>query len=146
MGKVLVINGPNLNLLGERETEIYGSKTLPEIEQLTRTAAKNLGLEVDFFQSNHEGEIIDKIHEARRVFDAIIINPGAFTHYSIAIRDALKGVSIPAIEVHMSNIHNREDFRSKSVISPSCVGQISGFGYKSYITAITAAALLINDD
>ncbi|MCX7923275.1 MAG: type II 3-dehydroquinate dehydratase [Clostridia bacterium] len=143
MKKVLVINGPNLNLLGTREKDIYGSETLLDIAKRMNQEAQQFGLDIDFIQSNHEGEIIDKIHDARGKYDVIIINPGAYTHYSIAIRDAVKAVEIPTIEVHLSNIHNREEFRSKSVIAPVCVGQISGFGSNSYIVALNAAALLL---
>jgi len=140
--KVLVINGPNLNLLGMREKDIYGTGTLGEIAAEVNNEAEKLGIEVDFVQSNHEGEIIDKIHDARLKYDAIIINPGAYTHYSIAIRDAIKAVELPTIEVHLSNIHAREEFRSKSVIAPVCLGQICGFGALSYIVALKAAAML----
>jgi 3-dehydroquinate dehydratase-2 len=104
--------------------------------------AESLGMDVDFVQSNHEGEIIDKIHAARGVYEAIIINPGAYTHYSIAIRDAIKAVELPAVEVHLSNIHSREEFRSRSVIAPVCSGQISGFGGNSYIAALKAVSLM----
>lgn len=137
--KVLVINGANMNLLGKREPEIYGGETLADLEESIRREAERLEMncELDFFQSNHEGEIIDTIHQAMTdKKDAIIINPGAFTHYSYAIRDAIKGTGIPTVEVHMSNIHAREEFRAKSVIAPACIGQISGFGFKSYLAAL----------
>jgi len=135
--KILVINGPNLNLLGKREPEIYGYETLDDLEKSILKEAENLGVEVCFFQSNHEGEIIDTIQSAQENnVDAIIINPGAFSHYSIAIRDAIKGTGIRAVEVHLSNIHSREEFRSKSVIAPVCMGQISGFGFKGYLAAL----------
>jgi len=140
--KILVINGPNLNLLGQREKDIYGTETLEDIAVRTNIEAKNLNVDINFIQSNHEGEIIDRIHDARGKFDVIIINPGAYTHYSIAIRDAIKAVEIPTIEVHLSNIHSREEFRNRSVIAPVCVGQISGFGGNSYILAIRAAAMV----
>src|SRR5690554_1281166 len=126
MKKVLVINGPNLNLLGSRETDIYGTETLTDIARKVMAEAERLGLEADFVQSNHEGEIIDKIHYARDKYDVLIINPGAYTHYSIAIRDAIKSVELPAIEIHLSNVHSREEFRRVSVIAPVCVGQICG--------------------
>jgi 3-dehydroquinate dehydratase-2 len=143
MGKrIIVINGPNLNLLGTREKDVYGTATLSEIAGAVIEEAKALGMDADFVQSNHEGEIIDKIHEARGRYDLIIINPGAYTHYSIAIRDAIKAVELPCIEVHLSNIHAREEFRSNSVIAPVCAGQISGFGANSYLVALRAAALL----
>lgn len=138
MKKILVLNGPNLNLLGIREKDIYGNETLNDIAKKTVEEGLKLGLEVDFFQSNHEGEIIDKIHSARTIYEKIIINPGAYTHYSIAIRDAIKSVEIPTIEIHLSNIHAREEFRSKSVIAPVCIGQICGFGSQSYILALMA--------
>lgn len=142
MKKVLVINGPNLNLLGQREKEIYGAETLEDIARKMNAEAMKLNIDLSFIQTNHEGEIIDKIHESKGEIDTIIINPGAYTHYSIAIRDAIKAVEIPAIEVHLSNIHAREEFRSKSVIAPVCVGQISGFGSIGYILALNAAACL----
>jgi 3-dehydroquinate dehydratase-2 len=143
MGKrIIVINGPNLNLLGTREKDVYGTVTLSEIAEAVTNEAKALGMDADFVQSNHEGEIIDKIHEARGRYDLIIINPGAYTHYSIAIRDAIKAVELPCIEVHLSNIHAREEFRSNSVVAPVCTGQISGFGANSYLVALRAAALL----
>lgn len=140
--KILVINGPNLNLLGSREKSIYGNETLEDIARKMVAEAETLNMEVDFVQSNYEGEIIDKIHFSRGRYDVIIINPGAYTHYSIAIRDAIKAVEIPTIEVHLSNIHAREEFRSKSVIAPVCAGQISGFGGNSYLVALKAAELL----
>jgi 3-dehydroquinate dehydratase-2 len=140
--RIIVINGPNLNLLGVREKDVYGSVTLAEIAAAVTKEAEKLGMEADFVQSNHEGEIIDKLHEARGKYDVIIMNPGAYTHYSIAIRDAVKAVEIPCIEIHLSNIHAWEEFRSKSVIAPVCVGQICGFGAESYTIALKAASLL----
>jgi len=140
--KILIINGPNLNLLGTREKEVYGTETLDDIAKKVAEEAAKLNVNIEFFQSNHEGDIIVKIHAARGNTDAIIINPGAYTHYSIAIRDAIKAVEIPTIEIHLSNIHAREEFRSHSVIAPVCVGQICGFGSNSYILGLNAAALL----
>lgn len=140
--RIIIINGPNLNMLGTREKDVYGTTTLSEIAAAVTEEAKVLGMDSDFVQTNHEGEIIDKIHEARGRYDIIIINPGAYTHYSIAIRDAIKAVELPCIEVHLSNIHAREEFRTNSVIAPVCSGQISGFGANSYILALQAAALL----
>lgn len=135
--KVLVINGPNMNLLGKREPEVYGYETLDDLEKAVLKEAETLGIEASFFQSNLEGEIIDVIQSAQdKHVDAIIINPGAFTHYSLAIRDAIKGTGVKTIEVHMSNVHTREEFRSKSVIAPVCIGQISGFGFNSYLAAL----------
>lgn len=136
--KILVINGPNLNLLGQREPNIYGTTTLAEINDLIRAKAAERDIDVEHFQSNCEGAIIDKIHAARKDCQGIIINPAAFTHYSYAIRDALAAVSLPAVEVHLSSISSREDFRTKSVIAPVCIGQIAGFGYYSYILAVDA--------
>ena len=134
--KVLLLLGPNLNLVGIREKEIYGETAADAIEQSVVAYGKEIGIEVDVYQSNWEGAIIDKIQEARTKYDAVIINPGALTHYSYAIRDAIAGVSIPFIEVHMSNIHTREEFRHKSVTAPVCVGQIAGFGAKGYNMAL----------
>ncbi len=139
MTTICVIHGPNLNFTGIRQPEIYGSRTLDDINQAISQAAKQIGLETEFFQSNHEGAIIDKIQECHlRHFDGIIINPGAFTHYSYAIHDALAGTDIPAIEVHLSNIHKRDEFRRKSVTAPACMGQICGFGEYGYIMALHA--------
>lgn len=139
MKKILIINGPNLNLLGFRERDIYGTENLQDIAIMINREAQELDVEVDFVQSNHEGEIIDKLHEAKNIYDSVIINPGAYSHYSIAIRDAIKAISIPVIEVHLSNIYAREEFRSKSVVAPVCLGQISGFGSFGYVLALRAA-------
>ena len=136
MKRLLVIHGPNLNLLGEREPEIYGKTTLEEINQAIKKFADAQRLEIKIFQSNHEGAIIDKIHEERHWAEGIVINPGAFTHYSYAIRDAISAVGIPTVEVHLSDIHNRELFRRVSVIAPVCLKQISGLGLNSYLEGI----------
>ena len=137
--KILVINGPNLNLLGDREKDIYGQTTLEDIENKMAKAAAQNKIELEFYQSNHEGEIVDFIHDRRKWADLIIINPGAFTHTSISIRDALLAVQLPVIELHLSNIFKREPFRQKSFISDIAVGIISGFGENSYYLALDAA-------
>lgn len=130
--KILLINGPNMNMLGIRQPEIYGHDTLETIERLTAERAEGLGYECRCFQSNYEGAIIDAIHNAYGRYDGIVMNPAAFTHYSYAIADAVSAVAIPTIEVHMSDIHNRESFRRDSVILPYCIGQVSGLGKESY--------------
>lgn len=135
-----MIHGPNLNLLGEREVDIYGKADLKSINAAISEKAKSLNADVEFFQSNHEGEIVEVIGKARGKFDAIVINPAAYTHTSVAIRDAISAVRVPAIEVHLSNIYAREEFRQKSLISPVVKGVISGFGIDSYILGIEAAA------
>lgn len=137
--KIKLINGPNLNLLGIREKAIYGSRDFNDVVNTVIEEGKNSGHEIISFQSNIEGEIINEIHSAYfDGFDGIIINPGAYTHYSIAIYDALKGVDTPTVEVHLSNIHKREEFRHKSVTAPACIGQICGFGEFGYILGIRA--------
>ena len=143
MAKILVIHGPNLALLGEREVAVYGRFTLEEINRALESLAKKNGVELEIVQLDGEGEIVEKIGEARKKFQAIIINPGAYTHYSVAIRDAISAVGIPAVEVHLSNIYAREEFRHKSVIAPVAVGQISGFGVDSYLLGLTAAIGLL---
>ncbi len=140
MKKILVIHGPNLNLLGEREPGVYGSTSFAELNTMIKDRGEKLGMEVEIFQSNHEGAIIDKLHAARKDFDGVIINAGAYTHYSYAIHDAIHDIKIPVIEVHISNIHAREGFRSNSVISPVCKGTIAGFGINSYFLALYAIA------
>jgi 3-dehydroquinate dehydratase II len=137
--KILFLNGPNLNLLGQREPEKYGRTTLAEIEALIRREAKVRSVEVDFKQSNVEGELVTWIQEAKGVFDAIVINAAAYTHTSIALRDAIAAVAIPTIEIHLSNIHAREEFRHRSLIAPVCRGQISGFGAFSYVLGLISA-------
>ena len=136
--KILVINGPNLNMLGDREKENYGETTLETINQDLQTLADELAVEISFFQSNIEGELVNKIQAAKGDFDGIIINPAAYTHTSIALRDALLAVKIPAVEVHLSNIHAREEFRKTSFTAPVCIGQIAGFKKNSYLLALRA--------
>ena len=141
--RLLVLHGPNLNLLGKREPEIYGSLTIKSLNELIYGEAERLGIGVDCYQSNSEGNLIDLIHGAELRYEGIVINAGAFTHYSIALRDALAGVGVPAIEVHLSNIYAREEFRRQSVIAPVVWGQISGLGPQSYLLAMGA---LVNKD
>ena len=138
MGKFLLLNGPNLNMLGKREVSIYGTTTLKDIEEQVQKVAIENDSSVDCFQSNHEGELIDRIHEANGLYNGIIFNPGAFTHYSYAIRDALASITVPTIEVHISNVHKREEFRHHSVISPVTEGQIVGMGIYGYELALLA--------
>ncbi|MFZ0826114.1 MAG: type II 3-dehydroquinate dehydratase [Verrucomicrobiia bacterium] len=137
--KILFLNGPNLNLLGQREPEVYGHTTLAEIEAKVRERAAQLKVAVDFRQTNLEGELVGWIQQAKGEFDVIVINAAAYTHTSIALRDAISAVGVPTIEIHLSNIHAREEFRQKSLIAPVCWGQISGFGQKSYILALEAS-------
>ena len=132
VGRILVLHGPNLNRLGQREPAIYGTTSLEEIDQRLLARAKQAGVELESFQSNHEGLLIDRIHEAENEADGILINPAAFTHTSVALRDALSALKIPVVEVHLSNIHAREEFRSKSFISPVVCGVVAGFGAQSY--------------
>jgi len=137
--KILFLNGPNLNLLGTREPEIYGRTTLADIEVKVRERATKLGAEIGFRQTNLEGELVAWIQESKRKFDVIVLNAAAYTHTSVALRDAISAVGVPTIEIHLSNVHAREEFRHKSLIAPVCRGQICGFGANSYILALEAA-------
>ncbi|HIS89722.1 TPA: type II 3-dehydroquinate dehydratase [Candidatus Avigastranaerophilus faecigallinarum] len=139
--KILFLNGPNLNLLGTREPDKYGTQTLKDIEVFIKEEAKKLNIEIEFYQSNIEGELVNKIQEAKNIFDGIVMNPAAYTHTSVAIRDAILAVAIPTVEIHISNIHTREEFRKTSLTAPACVGQITGFGINSYKLGLIA----IND-
>src|SRR5262249_2979968 len=131
--EILLLNGPNLNLLGTREPGVYGSTTLEDVEKRVQDYAQARGVKVRTVQSNHEGALIDPIHEARTWAAGIVINPGPYTHTSVAIRDAISAVALPAVEIHLSNIHTREEFRHHSYIAPVCIGQIAGFGWRSYL-------------
>jgi len=141
--KILVIHGPNLNLLGKRETDVYGHITLEEINKQIGKLADELGVSVDYFQSNSEGELVSEIQKTMGNYEALVINPGAYTHTSIALRDAVAGVGTPTVEVHLSNIYQREDFRKKSMLADVAVGQITGFRVDSYLLGLRAAANLI---
>ncbi len=141
--KILVVQGPNINLIGERETTVYGNESIEKINDEIVEYAKKFNIDADIYQSNIEGELITKIQQARKVYDGVIINAGAYTHYSIAIRDAIAAIKIPCIEVHFSNIHAREEFRKISVIAPVCAGSIIGFGKFSYLLAVKGIAEFI---
>jgi len=143
--KVYVIHGPNLNLLGQREPDIYGQDTFDELNVRIKEHARSLDIETRILQSNSEGQIVDAIHEAMHWANGIVINPGAYTHYSYAIRDAIAAVRLPTIEVHLTNVHGREEWRRHSVIAPVCTGQIVGFGSNSYLLALSAARTLIEE-
>ena len=137
--KILFLNGPNLNLLGQRQPEVYGRTTLAEIETKVRKRATKLGAMIDFRQSNQEGELVNWIQDARGKFNVIVLNAAAYTHTSVALRDAIAAVGIPTVEIHLSNVHAREEFRHKSMIAPVCAGQIIGFGVNSYLLGVDAA-------
>lgn len=142
MAKILVIHGPNLNLLGKRQPEVYGKFNLEEINKELKKLAQEEDIEIEVFQSNHEGEIVDAIGQAKNKFDALLINPAAYTHTSVAIRDAIEAVKLPTVEVHLSNIYAREEFRHTSLIAPVACGQICGFGVDSYLLGLKAAIKL----
>ncbi len=146
MAKILIIHGPNLGLLGERKPETYGKFTLLQINEELEVLAKKENIDIDFFQSDSEGNIVSKIGQAKKRYNVIIINPAGYTHTSVAIRDAVEASDIPVIEVHLSNIYKREEFRQKSLIAPVSIGQISGFGKESYILAFYAAAQIIKKE
>ena len=138
MNKYLIINGPNLNMLGIREPDIYGKQTYDDLCDFIAENAKKMNIHTDFFQSNSEGEIVTQIQKTHNSYDGLVINPGAYAHYSYAIHDAIKGISIPTVEVHISNVHTREDFRRVSVTAPACIGQMCGFGEFGYVLGIEA--------
>ncbi|MCH7517810.1 MAG: type II 3-dehydroquinate dehydratase [Candidatus Dadabacteria bacterium] len=144
--KILIIHGPNLNMLGKREPEIYGATTLEEINAALTSKAKGLGAEVTFFQSNSEGEIVSNIQDAMSKFEGVVINPGAYTHTSVAIRDAILSSGLPVVEVHISNVHKREDFRHKSFISGVALGVVSGFGVNSYMLGLSGLVDYLKDN
>lgn len=142
---ILILNGPNINMLGTREPEKYGTKTLADIELFLKSEADKLGVNVDFFQSNIEGELINKIQEAKSLYDGIVMNPAGYTHTSVAIRDAILAVQIPVVEIHISNIHKREEFRKTSLTAPACIGQITGFGINGYKLGLISLVDYLSD-
>ena len=143
--KILILHGPNLNLLGMREPEVYGSMTLDDINAKLIELGKELGAEIKCLQSNHEGALIDTLHDARTWANGVVFNPGGYTHTSVALRDAISAIQIPVVEVHLSNVYAREEFRHKSLISPVCKGKISGFGWRSYELGLRGLVDSLND-
>lgn len=145
MTAILVIHGPNLNMLGQREPEVYGSLTMDEINQRLQNYASGQDIDLRVFQSNHEGSLIDALHDAMDWADGIVFNPGAYTHTSYALRDAISAVGLPIIEVHMSNVHKRESFRHRSLLASVCLGQVVGFGWRSYLLGLQALQSYLAD-
>ena len=145
MAAILLLHGPNLNLLGKREPDLYGAKTLADIDALVVEEASKRGIQVRSAQSNSEGDLTDELHEARNWASGVIFNPGAYTHTSIALRDAIAAIELPVVEVHLSNVHAREEFRHKSMLAPVCIGQISGFGWRSYLLGLEALLGYLED-
>ncbi len=146
MTKILVLHGPNLNLLGQREPEVYGHQTLDDIDARLKKSGEKMGLEVRSYQSNGEGALIDALHDAREWASGVVFNPGGYTHTSVALRDAVAAIDLPVIEVHISHVDAREDFRRQSLISPVCIGKISGFGWRSYLLALQELALRLKGE